>query len=212
MSGTGTEVGKTYVAALIARAYRIVGRSVGVYKPVASGCSRENGELVSPDAVALWEAAGKPRTLEEVCPQRFEAALSPNQAAMEEGKELSVQAMIDGADVWKDFEVLLIEGAGGLMSPLTDAYLNADFVKRFEATHLVCVAANRLGIIHDVLATDAAAKATGLNVDWFVLNQTQKEADASIASNQAQIRRYFSGVITESVFEASEIRVPDALL
>ena len=63
ITGTGTGVGKTYVGALIARALRDAGKRVGVYKPVASGCELRDGKLVSPDAVALWEAAGRPGTL-----------------------------------------------------------------------------------------------------------------------------------------------------
>ena len=75
ITGTGTGVGKTYVAALIARSLVAAGKRVGVYKPVASGCELQTGELVSPDAVTLWEAAGKPGTLQQVCPQRFAAPL-----------------------------------------------------------------------------------------------------------------------------------------
>ena len=59
ITGTGTGVGKTYVAALIARALREAGERVGVYKPVASGCELRDGELVSPDAVALV-GSGRP--------------------------------------------------------------------------------------------------------------------------------------------------------
>src|SRR5215213_6650443 len=86
ITGTGTGVGKTYVGALIARALRGVGKRVGVYKPVASGCEMRDGELVSPDAVALWEAAGRPGTLQQVCPQLFAAALAPHLAARAEGR------------------------------------------------------------------------------------------------------------------------------
>ena len=78
ITGVGTEVGKTFVAATIARRLVADGLRVGVYKPVASGCSRREGRLVADDAVALWEAAGRPGTLEEVCPQRFAAPLAPH--------------------------------------------------------------------------------------------------------------------------------------
>jgi dethiobiotin synthetase len=74
ITGTGTGVGKTYVGALIARALRESGKRVGVYKPVASGCQQKDGRLVSPDALALWEAAGRPGALEQVCPQAFAPA------------------------------------------------------------------------------------------------------------------------------------------
>src|SRR6202023_432863 len=71
ITGTGTGVGKSYVAQLIARQLVAEGRRVGVYKPVASGCRPQAGVLVSDDALVLWEAARKPGELERVCPQRF---------------------------------------------------------------------------------------------------------------------------------------------
>ena len=118
-AGTDTEVGKTYTAALVASHLRQQGKRVGVYKPVASGCLRRGDQLVAEDAVALWEAAGKPRTLEEVCPQRFEKPVAPPEAAAAEGKQVDAERLRSGAEPWlTDCDVLLIEGAGGLFSPL----------------------------------------------------------------------------------------------
>ena len=77
ITGTDTGVGKTYVAALIARSLAAAGHRVGVYKPAASGCVRGQGRLVSADAAALWEAAGRAGNLEHVCPQRFAAPFAP---------------------------------------------------------------------------------------------------------------------------------------
>ena len=75
VTGTDTDVGKTYVSALIVAELRAAGHRVGVYKPVASGCVADGPELVSEDAVALWEAADRPLTLDAVCPQRFAAPI-----------------------------------------------------------------------------------------------------------------------------------------
>src|SRR5215475_10020004 len=96
VTGNDTGVGKTHVAAMIARAACAQGLRVGVYKPVASGCRTESGTLVSDDAKDLWLAAGSPGELEYVCPQRFAAALAPNQAAQMEGKELDATLLRDG--------------------------------------------------------------------------------------------------------------------
>ncbi|MFH1264802.1 MAG: dethiobiotin synthase, partial [Planctomycetota bacterium] len=93
ITGTDTEVGKTYVAALIARALRKAGHRVGVYKPAASGCRLVDDALVADDAVTLWEAAGRPGELDRVCPQRFQAALAPHLAAREEGKRLDANLL-----------------------------------------------------------------------------------------------------------------------
>src|SRR5688572_27332873 len=98
ITGTDTGVGKTYVAALIAGALVTAGRTVGVYKPTASGCRREGGELISDDAVALWEAAGRPGELERACPQRFAAPLAPHLAARAEGREVDAALLRSGLD------------------------------------------------------------------------------------------------------------------
>src|SRR3954470_17219120 len=132
ISGTGTGVGKTYVAALIARALRESGLRVGVYKPVASGCELRNGELVSPDAISLWTAAGQPRTLEEVCPQRFAAPLAPHLAARAEGRRVDANLLRAGIEPWREAsDIVLVEGAGGLMSPIGDDDYNADLADVF---------------------------------------------------------------------------------
>src|SRR5689334_18385594 len=102
ITGTGTGVGKTYVGALIARALRDAGKRVGVYKPVASGCERSDDEFLSPDAIALWDAAGRPGSLSQVCPQTFSAPLAPHLAARAEGKRVDSKLLRDGIKVWLD--------------------------------------------------------------------------------------------------------------
>ena len=77
VTGTDTEVGKTYFTALLARALKETGVNVGVYKPVASGCIVEDDELVSEDAVALASAIDQMENLNRVCPQRFRAMSVP---------------------------------------------------------------------------------------------------------------------------------------
>lgn len=92
-AGTDTDVGKTYVASLIAAALVRNGQKVAVYKPAASDCRLVDGDLVAADAVSLWESAGRPRSLDDVCPQRFVAALSPPAAAAAEGKQVDAELL-----------------------------------------------------------------------------------------------------------------------
>src|SRR3954453_14971644 len=126
ITGTGTGVGKTYVGALVVRALRDAGKRVGVYKPVASGCEMRGGKLVSPDAIALWEAAGRPGTLEQVCPQFFAASLAPHLAARAEGRQVDSRLLREGIKFWRGTsDVVIVEGAGGLMSPISDDDYNA---------------------------------------------------------------------------------------
>lgn len=172
ITGTDTNVGKTYVGALIARQLRAEGRKVGVYKPAASGCRREDGKLVSDDAMTLWEAAGRPGPLERVSPQCFEAPLAPHLAAQLEGRQLDEKLLRRGLDYWRRrSEIILVEGAGGLMSPMGDDLYVADLAEEF-AFPLVIVTRNVLGTINQTLQTliTAAVFREGLPIAGIVLN------------------------------------------
>jgi dethiobiotin synthetase len=190
IAGTSTEVGKTHVAAMIARTLVVEGWRVGVYKPVASGCRVEGDDLIADDAVALWEAAGRPGGLERVCPQRFRAPLAPPRAAAVEGKRVDAALLRSGLDYWKErSDFILVEGAGGLMSPLSDQDYNID-VARDLGLPLVIVAANELGVINATLQTiiTARAKAPELAVVGVVLNQAKRrEGDESLNSNADEL-------------------------
>ncbi len=191
VTGTDTEVGKTYVAAMIARALAAEGHRVGVYKPAASGCARQGDRLVAGDALALWQAAGSPGTPEEVCPQMFAAPLAPHLAAAAEGKRLDAALLRRGLDVWRErSDLVIIEGAGGLMSPMGQEEFVADLAYDFGFP-LVVVADNKLGAINHVLQTliVAATFREGLAVAGIVLNQVHAASpDASMASNAREIR------------------------
>jgi len=189
--GTGTGVGKTYVGALVARALADAGRRVGVYKPVASGCDLADGRLTSPDAIMLWEAAGRPGALDDVCPQRFAAPLAPPRAAQAEGRCVDSELVRAGLDRWQQTsDVVLVEGAGGLLSPLADDMYNADLAAEFGYP-LVVVAANQLGTINATLQTLVTARTYGgLHVAGVVLNSpASRPDDPSRHSNAAELTR-----------------------
>lgn len=192
VTGTGTEVGKTYVAAAIARSLAAAGRRVGIYKPAASGCRLVEGSLQSDDAVALWEAAGKPGELDRVCPQRFAAPLAPHLAAAAEGRKVDAELLRSGLEYWTArSEIVIVEGAGGLLSPITDDEFAADLAADFGFP-LVVVAANKLGTIHDTLATlvVAATFRDGLDVAGVVLNRATADLlDESCRTNFEQLRQ-----------------------
>lgn len=192
VTGTDTDVGKTHVAALIVRSLKAQGRRVGVYKPAASACVRaDDGTLRCADADALWEAAGRPGSRHDVCPQRFAAPLAPHLAARAEGRRLDADLLRTGIDVWRGrSDVIVVEGAGGLFSPLGDDELNIHLAADF-GWPVVIVAANRLGTIHATLATIIAARAhsPALPIAGVVLNATTADNDLSRASNGNELRR-----------------------
>jgi dethiobiotin synthetase len=190
ITGTGTGVGKTYVAALIARALAVAGKRVGVYKPVASGCEHRDGRPVSPDAVTLWEAAGRPGWLERVCPQMFAAPLAPHLAARAEGNRVDEKLLRTGLEHWRSVsDIVIVEGAGGLLSPVSDEAYNADLAAEFGYP-LVVVTANQLGTINATLQTliTASTYRDGLPVAGMVLNWPNPATDdPSTVSNRDEL-------------------------
>jgi dethiobiotin synthetase len=211
ITGTGTGVGKSYVGAMIARQLAADGRRVGVYKPAASGCRTEGGRLVCDDAIALWEAAGRPGQLARVCPQCFQAPLAPHLAARAEGRQLDPALLRSGLDYWLErSDFVLVEGAGGLMSPLGDEQYVADLAEAF-AWPLVVVAENALGVINATLQTLVAAAAFGggLPVAGVVLNRTRPPGDdPSLATNRQELSaRSRVPILAEVVFGAERFDV-----
>ncbi len=128
------------VRELVALGYR-----VGVYKPIASGCTGEDQDLQASDAIKLWEASGQRHLLDQVCPQRFRGELAPHLAARLVGKQVNEALLIDGLyAVAQDVDYVVVEGAGGLMSPLSENLLNSSLCKRLDA-HLILVIAKSTG-------------------------------------------------------------------
>jgi len=190
VTGTDTAVGKTYVAALIARELVAAGHRVGVYKPVASGCRREGEQIVSDDALALWEAAGRPGELQHVCPQCFLAPLAPHLAARAEGREVDTVLLRSGLEYWQArSEIILVEGVGGLMSPVSEEDYVADLAEEFGFP-LIVVSRNALGAINQTLQTliTAATFRDGLPIAGVVLNNpTPPSNDASLSTNRQEL-------------------------
>jgi dethiobiotin synthetase len=181
VTGTDTGVGKTFVACALAHALRATGRSVAVMKPVETGVSGQ-----PEDAIALREAASDPAALDEICPYRLRAPLAPSVASRLErvpidlGRlEALVRRRLDAADV------LIVEGAGGLLVPISDGVTYADLAARLNLPLLV-VAANRLGTINHCALTARVAEVMGLDVLGIVLSQPTPRDD-STATNAETI-------------------------
>jgi len=185
--GTDTDVGKTAVATAVVRSLRASGRRVGVYKPVASGISSVADERGDP--WRLWEAAGRPLTVEHVCPQWFAAAVAPPAAARAENRTVDERLLRGGLDAWTaTSDVVVVEGAGGLFSPVGDATLVADLAGEFSWP-IVLVDAARLGAIGRSIATIRAARGEGLRIAAVVLSHvTEPATDEGPASLAAIVR------------------------
>ena len=169
ITGTDTGVGKTVVAAVLARLLRMRGLSVGVMKPVTSGCRAENGRLVSDDALLLCQAAGV-ECSDDVTPYLLREPVAPAEAARQEGMVIDfarIRAAFDRLAAAHDF--VIVEGAGGLMVPLAGGLLVADLARHLELPLLV-VARSDLGTINHTVLTCFAAQQMQRQVAGVVIN------------------------------------------
>ena len=190
VTGTDTGVGKTHVTALIAERLRSEGVTVGVYKPACSGAAETPGGPVWEDVETLRRATGDTFDRDRISPQRFLAPLAPPVAARVEGRTVDAGLLRSGAAWWAGrCDLLLVEGVGGLLCPLTDDETVADLAADLGLPLLV-VARATLGTINHTLLTVEAARTRELRIAGIVLNEAIPAADdASVGTNAAQITR-----------------------
>ncbi len=120
ITGTGTDVGKTYVAGLIVKKIKESDKSVAYYKAAMSGNERDaNGELIAGDALAVKTMSGISQSLESMCPYVYENAVSPHLAAKWEGGVIEMNTVLSGLDkVCEEYDYVTAEGSGGIVCPL----------------------------------------------------------------------------------------------
>jgi dethiobiotin synthetase len=196
ITGTGTEVGKTFVAASLIRQLRSMGRSVEAIKPVLSGFDPEH--LAASDPGVLLEALGFPTTLpnvERIAPWRFRAALSPDAAARLEDRRIDVDEVIAFCQsaIAQRQEILLIEGVGGIMVPLDEQRTILDVMMALQLP-LILVAGSYLGTIsHTLTALDALFR-RDLSVLATIVSETPGST-VPLADTVAAIGRFTQPVI-----------------
>lgn len=195
IAGAGTDVGKTHVTAALARALLRSGRSVRVFKPVASGYDPAHPE--ESDAGRLLDALGLPPSpwnIEAICPLRFAAPLSPPAAARREGVSLSLEMIAGPCEARiraEEADVLLIEGVGGLMSPLTDSATGLDLMARLAAP-TVLVGGSYLGAISHLLTAVEVLGNRRLDLAATVVSESQPPAP-DFRETVADIGRFLPG-------------------
>lgn len=183
VTGTGTGVGKTVVAATIARSLVAEGKPVAVFKPAVTGLD-EAGE---PDHALLRRAAESTQADEEIAPYRYGPPMSPHLAAELAGEEIDPERLLSAArEAAAGVGALVCEGVGGLMVPLSPDYLVRDLAVEL-ALPLVVAASPGLGTINHTLLTVEAARSVGLHVAAVVLTPWPDTPSAIERSNSATI-------------------------
>ena len=207
VTGTGTEVGKTVVAAALAHTLAAQGRRVAVFKPcvtgldelAADGTIRQPGDDKSarrlPDHALLRLAAGSGQSDDEVAPYRYGPPVSPHLAAALAGEQIEPERLrTAAAEAASGAEAIVCEGVGGLLVPLAPGYLVRDLAA--DLGHpMVIAAAPGLGTINHTLLTVEAARAVGLAVAAVVLTPWPGEPSEVETCNR------------ETIAELGEVRV-----
>lgn len=182
ITGTDTGVGKTVLTALLARFLRERGVNVAALKPVCSG-GRD-------DARVLHAALGGTLTLDEINPWHFRAAIAPALAAkLEKNPVKLAQVRAHARAMQKKCDVLLVEGAGGLLSPLGENFDSHDLIAALRAVPII-VAPNKLGAVNHILLTLAALPKNRREQAKVVLMLPPKP-DTATASNAKLLGQFF---------------------
>ena len=185
VTGTGTEVGKTVVAAVLARGLAEAGNRVAVFKPAVSGLDG-GGE---PDHELLRRAGGSVQSDDEIAPYRYGPPVSPHLGAELAGDQIDPARLVSAArEAAAEADVLVCEGVGGFLVPLTLGYLVRDLARAI-ALPVVIAAAPGLGTINHTLLTIEAVRAVALEVACVVLTPWPEPVGTVESSNLTAIER-----------------------
>jgi len=207
VASSGTGIGKTLVTAALAWQLRQAGRSVRALKPVISGYTEET--RAGSDTTILLRSLDipvLPDSVGAVSPWRFAAPLSPDMAAAREGRALDLDAIVEfcrNAMAGPE-DVLLVEGVGGVMVPLTARETVLDWMAAFGAPALLVVG-SYLGTISHTLTAVAALRARGIPLAGIVISESG-ESPVPVAETRETIRRFVDGV---HVADVSRLPGPD---
>jgi len=166
ISGSGTDVGKTFIASHLIQAlnekYKVVAR-----KPIESDCG---SDLHPKDATLLNDTCINPEQIDIVCPFKFEACVSGEKASADLGVSFDLQDLVQAVQPAHSGDFVIIEGAGGFYSPMAKQVLNSDLATALGLP-LVIVVKDELGAVNQALLTIEAVKKCGLTIAILILNQ-----------------------------------------
>ncbi len=195
VTGTGTDIGKTFTTAALIRQLRAAGRTVGAIKPVVSGF--DPTATATSDPGVLLAALGRPATpdaIERISPWRFAAPLSPDLAAAREGRSLDFGALVAfcQAEIAKPCDTLFIEGVGGIMVPLDATHTVLDWMTAMRVP-LLLVAGSYLGTISHTLTALHVLAARNLEVAAVVVSESTGDTPP-LADTVATLARFAGGI------------------
>jgi dethiobiotin synthetase len=209
ITGTDTGIGKTHVAEGLIRAFREMGLDVCPMKPVETGCTVKKDTLVPQDTTILMAAAGVHEPVDLINPYRFKFPLAPAVAAECEGVVIRKKKIISSClHLLKKYDLIVVEGAGGIMVPVYKNYLFLDLIQDLDFP-LVIVARPGLGTINHTLLTIQAAQSRKIRTLGVIMNYTgRNKKDLSEKTNPKTIKR-LSGVPVLGIIPYAKNKKPD---
>jgi dethiobiotin synthetase len=191
VTGTDTGVGKTLVAGGLAALFRENGIDVGVMKPIESGCHREGGILIPEDALFLKEMSGCQDGLDLINPYALEHPLAPALAAELERVDIRIEVIQEAYSILASrHELVLVEGAGGMLVPITPDRLMVDLAKELGGLSLLIVTRALLGTINHTLLSLYCAQGEDMEVLGVVMNQTSPQYGLAESLNPGALQRW----------------------
>ncbi|EJD6655691.1 TPA: ATP-dependent dethiobiotin synthetase BioD [Enterobacter cloacae subsp. cloacae] len=170
VTGTDTEVGKTVASSALLQAARLQGKTTAGYKPVASGSEMTAQGLRNTDALALQRNSTLPLDYAAVNPYTFAEPTSPHIISADEGRPIAFSVLSDGLRALeRQADWVLVEGAGGWFTPLSDELTFADWVQR-EQLPVILVVGMKLGCINHAMLTAQAVQQAGLRLAGWIAN------------------------------------------
>ncbi|PLA74030.1 dethiobiotin synthase [Hydrogenovibrio sp. SC-1] len=195
VTGTDTDIGKTYVSCQLANALQQnqPGLVISARKPIASGALRDhNDTLYSEDALQLQQATGNHETLVEICHYLFEEPISParaiQQAINQGGERICIQNLVSACRVPTN-HFALVEGAGGIYSPLAIDGLNIDLATALQLP-VILVVGNKLGCLNHALLSISAIENAGLKLLHIFVNNLSDHADPNTLNDLQNLTVY----------------------
>jgi len=205
ITGTDTGVGKTVITAALIRAIKLLGFKVGGMKPIETGCLKsdfrdENGGLIPSDGMFLKEMAGMDDLIDLVTPVRFRNPLAPFPASEIENVLVDIEKIKKAySELSKKFDVVIVEGIGGLLVPITKHYFVIDLAREFSLPAII-VSKPGLGTINHTLLTVNYAIKEGLDVAGIIINYSQPSDSTIAEATNPEVIRQISSVPLLGIF------------
>lgn len=198
VTGTGTDVGKTYVTGLIIKKIKENGMTPGYFKAAMSGNEREeDGTLIPGDALWVKNVSGISQSVEEMCPYVYEHAYSPHLASRLEGNHVEMAVVLDNyRKVKEKYDYITVEGSGGILCPICFDEARIGLTDIIDEMELDCilVADAGLGTINSVVLTYEYMKNKNMNIKGMIFNYYI--ADNIMHEDNIRMCEYMTGLPT----------------